>query len=92
MKLTMDTTIYNMTVKEILDEVDYRDGDYIALSYLIAEDGRWRGECVRLGDEIVDNIVPCYRVDCGDAHEDPKEAHIIENEKHTLNIVTGDFE
>ena len=34
----------------------------------------------------------CYRVDCGDAHEDPKEAHIIENEKHTLNIVTGDFE
>ena len=29
MKVTMDTTVYNMTIREILDDVGHRDGDYI---------------------------------------------------------------
>lgn len=28
MKVTTDTTVYNMTIREILDEVGHRDGDY----------------------------------------------------------------
>lgn len=91
MKVTTDTTVYNMTIREILDEVGHRDGDYIPLSDLEWNEGTWESDCVRLGDDIENGYAPLYHLVWTDMEHGPCTAYRIGNGKK-LNLKTGEIE
>lgn len=91
MKVTMDTTVYNMTIREILEDVGHRDGDYIPLSDLEWNEGTWESDCVRLGDDIENGYVPLYHLVWTDMEHGPCTAYRINNGKK-LNLETGEIE
>ena len=55
MKVTMNTVIKNKTVRKILEEIDHRTYDYIPLTVPKQDGTTLACDCVRLGDDIVEN-------------------------------------